>query len=112
MSMIKGITVQLKKKIQTGTDPFGRPIYSEQIINVDNVLIGEPSADDVLSEMSLYGKKLAYTLAIPKGDTNIWEDTEVSFFGQTFRTYGFVSQGIESMIPLDWNKKIKVERYG
>lgn len=112
MSMIKGITVQLKKKIQTGTDPFGRPIYSEQIINVDNVLIGEPSADDVTSDLSLYGKKLAYTLAIPKGDTNIWEDTEVSFFGQTFRTYGFVSQGIESMIPLDWNKKIKVERYG
>lgn len=112
MSMIKGITVQLKKKIQTGTDPFGRPIYSEQIINVDNVLVGEPSTDDITTDLSLYGKKLAYTLAIPKGDTNVWEDTEVSFFGANFRTYGYVTQGIESMIPLDWNKKIKVERYG
>lgn len=56
MSMIKGITVQLKKKIQTGTDAFGNPIYDYQTINVDNVLIGEPSADDVTSEMSLYGK--------------------------------------------------------
>lgn len=112
MSMIKGITVQLKKKIQNGTDPFGRPIYSEQIINVDNVLVGEPSADDITTDLSLYGKKLAYTLAIPKGDTNVWEDTEVSFFGANFRTYGYVTQGIESMIPLDWNKKIKVERYG
>lgn len=112
MSMIKGITVQLKKKIQTGTDAFGNPIYDYQIVNVDNVLIGEPSADDVTSEMSLYGKKLAYTLAIPKGDTNIWEDTEVSFFGANFRTYGYVTQGIELMIPLDWNKKVKVERYG
>ena len=110
--IIHGITVQLKQKTQTGTDPFGRPIYEEQIINVDNVLVGEPSSDDIVNDLSLYGKKLAYTLAIPKGDTNIWEDTEVSFFGQNFRTYGYVTEGIESMIPLDWNKKVKVERYG
>ena len=87
MSMIKGITVQLKKKIQTGTDAFGNPIYDYQTVNVDNVLIGEPSADDVTSEMSLYGKKLAYTLAIPKGDTNEWENNYVEFFGKRFHVF-------------------------
>ena len=36
----------------------------------------------------------------------------VEFFGQRFRTYGDVTEGIEAMIPLQWNKKVKVERYG
>ena len=28
------------------------------------------------------------------------------------RTFGGVTQGIEDMIPLPWNKKVKVEHYG
>jgi hypothetical protein len=35
----------------------------------------------------------------------------VEFFGQRFRTIGFPTQGIEELIPLAWNKKVKVERY-
>ena len=41
---------------------------------VENVLIGEPSAEAVISELELYGKCIAYTLAISKGDTHHWED--------------------------------------
>ena len=36
----------------------------------------------------------------------------VEFFGQKWRTYGGVQQYIEELVPLDWNKKVKVERYG
>ena len=36
----------------------------------------------------------------------------LEFFGQKFRSYGAVTQGIEALIPLYWNKKVKVERYG
>ncbi len=28
-----------------------------------------------------------------------------------WRSFGIPSQGIEDMIPLDWNKKVTVERY-
>ena len=76
------------------------------------MLVGEPSAEDIVNEMQLYGKRIAYTLAIPKGDTHDWNDVTVGFFGQKWRTYGGVTQGIEAMIPLTWNKKVKVERYG
>ena len=109
---MKGITIELKVKTQSGTDPFGTPIYSESWEDVDNILIGEQSSADVINELSLTGKHLAYTLAIPKGDTHEWKDTEVKFFGETFRTYGEPTQGIEELIPLSWNKKVKVERYG
>lgn len=109
---MKGITVLLHVKTESGFDEFGAPIYTDEVVPVDNVLIGEPSSDQSIQDLNLYGKRLAYTLAIPKGDTHIWTDTVVEFFGQTFRTYGEPTQGIESLIPLSWNKKVKVEKYG
>lgn len=112
MSKIKGMTIILVDKVKKGTDPFNNPTYEEQGIEVDNVLISPTSTDDIINQQSLTGKVAVYTLAIPKGDTHEWEDKEVLFFGQRWRTFGFVTEGIEDMIPLDWNKKVMVERYG
>ena len=109
---MRGVTVILHKKTQTSTDDFGAPIYTDKPIPVENVLIGEPSSEQVLQDLNLHGKHLAYVLAIPKGDSHDWTDTEVEFFGNTFKTYGEPTQGIDHLIPLSWNKKVKVERYG
>lgn len=108
---MRGITITLHNKVQTGTDEFNAPIYSDQDVSVDNVLVGEPSGDEIVQDLNLYGKRLAFVLAIPKGDTHDWTDVEVSFFGQKFRTYGEPTQGMDHLIPLSWNKKVKVERY-
>lgn len=108
---IKGIPIKLSVKTQTGVDGFDRPIYDVSEETVDNVLVGEPSADDVVNEMNLSGRRIAYVLAIPKGDEHDWENTEVEFWGMKFRTVGIPTQGIEENIPLEWNKKVKVERY-
>jgi hypothetical protein len=108
---MRGITVTLHNRVQNGTDAFNRPIYEESTTTVDNVLIGEPNTEDIVNEMNLSGKRLAYTLAIPKGDDHEWKDAVVEFFGERFRTFGAPTQGIEAMIPLQWNKKVKVERY-
>lgn len=112
MAKIKGITVTLIKKVETGKDPFGKPIYEDAEILVDNVLISPTSTDDIVNQLNITGKKAVYTLAIPKGDTHIWEDQEVRFFGERWRVFGIPLQGIDHLIPLDWNKKVTVERYG
>lgn len=109
--MLKGIDITLYTKKQTGEDGFHDPIYKETPVTVHNVLVGEPSADEITTELQLTGRRLAYTLAIPKGDTHNWDDAKVEFFGQIFRTCGGVVQGIESMIPLCWNKKVQVVRF-
>ena len=49
--------------------------------------------------------------AYTKGDTHDWAGCRVDFFGQSFRVFGPSQQYIESLVPLDWNKKVKVERY-
>lgn len=109
--MLKGITVILFDKKQIGVDPFNQPIYEEVEIEVENVLVAPSTTDDVVTSTDLVGKKAVYTMAIPKGDTNDWEDKKVKFFGQEWKVFGFTLQGIEENIPLSWNKKVMVERY-
>lgn len=109
--MLKGITVTLINKSQTGTDPFGAPVYSDVETEVDNVLVAPASSDDIINQMSLTGRKAIYQLAIPKGDENEWENQEVRFFNQRWRAFGIPLEGIEELIPLSWNKKVMVERY-
>ena len=92
--MLKGIDITLYEKTQSGTDEADAPVYTET-----------PA-----TELQLTGRRLAYTLAIPKGDAHDWNDVQVAFFGQRFRTCGGVVQGIERMIPLCWNKKVQVVR--
>lgn len=110
MSLIKGATVTLYEKTQTGTDPFGAPIYSTTPAVVDNVLIGQPSAEELTSELNLTGRRISYVLGIPKGDAHQWENQLVEFFGETFRTFGAIERGIEENVPGPWHYKIKCER--
>lgn len=111
MGKIHGIQITLVDKQVVSVDPFGTPVVKDVEILVDNVLVSPSSTDDVTNQLSLTGKKAVYTLAIPKGDLHDWENKEVIFFGQKWRTVGFATEGIESMIPLEWNKKVMVERY-
>ena len=111
MTMIKGITVTLINKKEVGRDPFDQPIVKDVQIEVENVLVSPTSTDDIVNQLNIDGKKAVYTLAIPKGDTNNWEDAEVIFFDKRWRTFGIPTEGIEDLIPLDWNKKVMVERY-
>ncbi|WP_201308130.1 hypothetical protein [Companilactobacillus farciminis] len=111
MTQIKGIMVTLIDKVKSDTDPFGEPIYEERPIDIDNILVSPASTDDVTNQLNLTGKKVVYTLAIPKGDDHDWTNKVVQFFGQRWRTVGVPLEGIEDMIPLDWNKKVTVERY-
>ena len=111
VTMIKGIPVELVVREQTGADALKRPIYAERIEVVENVLVGAPSSEDVTAALNLSGKRIAYTLAIPKGDEHVWTDTEVRFWGGRYRTVGEPTQGIDALIPLSWNKKVQVERY-
>lgn len=112
--MIKGTTILVKVKRQTGTDGFGAPIWEETMEKVDNVLVGNPATDEVTDTLNLHGKNLEYVLAIPKGDEHIWTDTEVILpepFSGTYRTIGIPTAGIEENIPLSWNKKVRLARY-
>lgn len=108
---MRGMTIQIAVKTQTGVDPFGAPVYAETLEDVDDVLVGQPTVDDVTSSISMYGKRCEYKLGIPRGDTHTWEDTDVIIRGQRYHTIGFPERGIDENVPLRWFQNVKVARY-
>lgn len=108
---MKGITVSLWERVQSGVDAFNHPVYEEKKVEVENVLVAPESSSEVLSILNLDGKKEVYTLGIPKGDEHIWTDSRIEFFGKSWKAVREPIQGIESLIPTKWHKKVTVERY-
>ena len=111
---MRGITVTLTIKTKTSTDAFGAPVYAETTKTVDNVLVGEPSTDDITTSTDLFGKRIDYMLGIPKGNTDTWQDTKVEWtdaYGRTIKceTFGFPITGIEALVPTRWHMKVRVE---
>ena len=43
----QGITIKLLERTQTGADAFNRPIYTETVTEVENVLVGEPTTEEI-----------------------------------------------------------------
>lgn len=112
MGRISGITVALYEQTQTGTDDFNKPIYTETSVDIDNVLVAPVSSTELLETFNLTGRKAVYQLGIPKGDTHDWSaGKKVRFFDADWRIIAIPTEGIDSMIPLDWNRKVQVERY-
>ena len=112
MARIRGLSVTLYKETLSGYDNFGAPIYTTTKETVNNVLVAQPSTDDVTSAVSLYGKKIAFNLGIPKGDANTWYDTFVIVRGERCRTIGKPVYGTPENMPMWWGGKVAVERYG
>ena len=137
MGRITGIDVILYKNIQTGTDPFGTPMYTDDIYPsnevfpaddlyprdmaevVSNVLVGQPSDEEIITAVNLYGKRISYMLGIPKGDTHDWQDKIIEWtdaYGQTHRckTFGFPITGVEANLPrrVPWHMKVRCEKFG
>ena len=109
---MRGITVTLYERTETGTDELNHPIYTETAVQVDNVLVAPSGSIEVLDQTNLDGRKGDYTLAIPKRDQHDWlAGQKVSFFVYDWRIIEMPEEGIEWLIPLGWNKKVRVERY-
>ena len=109
---IKGTTIQYVNKTLIGYDPLNAPIYSEELEDVADVLVGQPTTDDISTAISQYGKKIEYVLGIPKGDTHDWADSEMIIWGARYRSVGYPMTGEAANIPLRWGQNVKVERYG
>lgn len=108
---MKGITVTIHPKTLSGYNSVGEAVFEYgDAISVDNVLVAPSSSQEILDADNLYGKKAVYTLAIPKGDTNDWQDQWVTFFGLDWHTFGVPLEGINDLVPTAWNKKVTVER--
>lgn len=110
---ISGEPIILYEQSVTGKDDFNRDIVTEIPITIDNVVIGQPTTDDITSEINLSGKTIAYVLAIPADDDHTWENRTVEFWGKKWKTIGVPMKYMDGFMGSDfpWNAKVKVEKY-
>lgn len=109
--MIKGQSIILYEKKQTGTDPLGDPVYEEMEEEISNVLIEPVTNDDRKQDFDLYGVTTSYRLRFPKGDSHILTHRKVRFYDQDWQTIGEPVQYLDELTPGDWNKYIEVAHY-
>lgn len=109
---MKGITVTLFERIPSGKDDFNGTKWRELPVEVKNVLVAPATetGEEITDTTDLVSRRALYTLALPKGDSHSWEGCRVRFWNEDFRVIGKPTQGIEEMIPLKWNRKVRVER--
>lgn len=110
-ALIRGIPVTLITKTETGRDDFGLPVYSESSEIVNNVLVTPLSSDEVAQDYAWHGVRTIYELCLPKGDSHVWTNNAVEFFGQRYDAVGEPREYIEANLPLCWNRKIRVARH-
>lgn len=112
MPKISGETISLIPQVEGALDTLGEPTMTDGTpVSVENVLISPVTSSEVLDTLNLSGRKAVCTLSIPKGDENEWEDQVVLFWDHRWKVVGFVIQSMDHLTPLDWNKKVTVERY-
>lgn len=112
MALLQGLTITLIDRVQSGVDGFNAPVFHDNPVAVDNVLVCPASTEAITAGLELWGKRAVYELLIPKGDNHNWENREVEFYGARWKTFGYVLQWPEHLTPGSWCKKVKVERYG
>lgn len=113
VQMIKGETIQIVIKTPNGIDDFGQPTFTEDLETIENVIVGSPSSNDVITSTSIEGKTIAYALGIPKEDEHDFVNTDVFVRGERFRTIGIPTEYTEGNMPSwwRWNKQVRIERY-
>lgn len=111
-SLIKGIPIVLYDRQQTGVDAFRTPVYQETAVTVGNVLVCPVSTQDITGDLQLGGMSVDYELCIPREDPHTWENRVVEFYGAKWQTVGAPLMWLGENVPLLWNRKVKVRRYG
>lgn len=110
---MRGVTVILKEKTNIGTDALGQDIFSTKDVSINDVLVGRPESTEIQNALTLYGKQIAYTLSIPKGDTHVWYKSQVVLpapWSATFNVIGDAVETIEANTPTRWNRVVQLER--
>ena len=113
MSMVfeSGRTITLINKKQIGIYELNQPIFEDVEVQVDNVLYTTNLTDDIINSTNLVGKKDVHILAIPKGDTHIWENQIVKIEGKKYHIFTPEKKGIDALVPSPWNAQYLCESY-
>ena len=107
---MKGTTLSFKKRVQTGTDAFNNPITEIQVISVDDCLIAPVTeASNVREQQALEQSRDQVRIHLPKTFTGDVGNSEVDWFGKTFKVDTDSVVFMAENTPTRWNRYFRSE---
>ena len=110
LTMFRGVTVQVERPYENGTDRFNNVVYGMTGETIDNVLYYNGNSDD-LEASRPEGMTIDYTLSLPNTYTGSLEGCNITLPnppGGTYRVIGDVEYLIPENTPTQWNGIVRI----
>lgn len=110
MHMI-GMTLSFTKRVATGAkDSFNNPVYSEEILTIDDCLVAPPTEPyDRVESAALDRDVTLVRVHLPKLDTRDVSDSHFTYDGERFRVIGKPVKFMNENTPTRWNRYMRAE---
>jgi hypothetical protein len=111
IAMLSGANVTVLLPVEGNRDRFGNPVETYEPREVPDVLIAEPSTEDMEAARA-EGVTLAYTLHFPKSYAGPLEGALVELpepFGGEYRVVGDPRPYMDANTPGRWDRPVRVE---
>lgn len=109
--MIKGETVVVHRREQTGVDPGNNPIYESTETEVEDVIVAPGPRSDVEESTRPDGIEVSWTLHFPKSWTDSLRGAEISVRGgPRSPVVGDPRPYTNANTPGRWNRPVELER--
>lgn len=105
-----GETVTVIERTQSGVDDFREPIFTEQRIDVANVLVAPKTTQDLTGSLRAAGDSLRIELHFPKTFTGSLAGVLVEVRGIRYRVDGDPIPYTAENTPLAWWLPVEAER--
>lgn len=108
LDVILGETVTVSTPAQAGEDAYGQAVKEWADEDVRNVLVCQPTSDDVASRPE--GDEVTLTLHFPKTYTASLRGCTVTLRGERYTVLGDPVALTEANTPGRWNRAVPVRR--
>ncbi|MBQ9002192.1 MAG: hypothetical protein IJ087_10095 [Eggerthellaceae bacterium] len=108
--MISGMSVSVLRRVMSGRDEMGEPVFATSTETVGNVLVAPSSTDEMDETNRAFGVTCELTLHFPKSYTASLEGCAVEVRGVEYRVLGDPQPYMPENTPTPWNRSVKVAR--
>ena len=107
---MRGEDVTVTRRVLSGRDDMGEPVFATSTETVGNVLWHESTTDEMDESTRMYGVTCDLSLDFPKSYKASLEGCHVTVRGTEYRVLGDPKGFMEQNTPTPWNRPVKVAR--
>lgn len=104
--MLKGIDIQVLRRVEGAADEMGEPTITWQAETVSNVLVAPSENDRIEQSGRVLGTDDTLNVYFPKTYTDSLKNCKLGISGSTWDVLGDPNGFIPSQCPTSWNRRV------